>query len=56
MKQMIIVVSLLLAFGVGCDEGQDRQLPQDRQLAAEPKSGAQRALILILILTATQVL
>jgi hypothetical protein len=32
MKQMFIAVSLLLAFCVGCDEGQDRQLPQDRQL------------------------
>ena len=32
MKQMFIAVSLLLAFCVGCDEGQDRQLPHDRQL------------------------
>ena len=32
MKQMIIAVSLLLAFGVGCDEGQDRQLPDGTKL------------------------
>lgn len=44
MKQAIIAVSLLLAFGVGCDEGQDRQLAQDRQLPNGTKVFGERTL------------
>jgi hypothetical protein len=44
MKQMFIAVSLLLAFCVGCDEGQDRQLPQDRQLRDGTKLFGERTL------------
>ena len=44
MKQMIIAVSLLLAFGVGCDEGQGRQLARDRQLPDGTKLFGERTL------------
>jgi hypothetical protein len=35
MKRTIIAVSLLLAVGVGCDRGQDRQLPDGTKLFGE---------------------
>jgi len=37
-------VSLLLAFGVGCDEGQGRQLARDRQLPDGTKLFGERTL------------
>jgi hypothetical protein len=45
MKQTIIVVALLLLVGVGCDRGQDRQLPDGTKVFGERtlKDGTQTA-------------